>query len=75
MSVQQPPSILETNPYERHPQLSQTEGEVLWQYARLAQNVKDVRVDAFCQCLAEHFTDDAVVVRVRGCSWSRRRGG
>ncbi|KAJ3881331.1 DASH complex subunit Dad3-domain-containing protein [Lentinula edodes] len=37
-----PPSgtIFEQNPYENHPSLSAVEAEVLWEYAKLAQNVK-----------------------------------
>ncbi len=35
-------TIHETNPYEGHPNLSELEAEVLWEYARLAQNVKEV---------------------------------
>lgn len=37
-------TIFDTNPYEGHPNLSELEAEVLWQYAQLAQNVKEVRV-------------------------------
>lgn len=36
-------SVLETNPYEGHPNLSELEAEVLWQYAKLSQNIKEVR--------------------------------
>ena len=36
-------SIYETNPYEGHPNLSELEAEVLWQYAKLSQNIKEVR--------------------------------
>ena len=35
-------NVFETNPYEGHPGLSELEAEVLWQYAKLAQNVKEV---------------------------------
>ncbi|KAI0811219.1 DASH complex subunit Dad3-domain-containing protein [Irpex lacteus] len=35
-------TIHETNPYEGHPNLSELEAEVLWEYARLAQNVKEL---------------------------------
>lgn len=35
--------IFESNPYEGHPNLSELEAEVLWQYAKLAQNMKEVR--------------------------------
>ena len=40
-------TIFETNPYEGHPNLTELEAEVLWQYAQLAQNVKEVRVPTF----------------------------
>lgn len=36
-------TIFDANPYEGHPQLTELEAEVLWQYAKLAQNVKEVR--------------------------------
>lgn len=36
-------TTFDTNPYEGHPNLSELEAEVLWQYALLAQNVKEVR--------------------------------
>lgn len=35
--------VFENNPYEDHPHLSETEAEVLWQYAKLSQNIKEVR--------------------------------
>ncbi|KIY71031.1 hypothetical protein CYLTODRAFT_346672 [Cylindrobasidium torrendii FP15055 ss-10] len=35
-------SIFVTNPYEKHPQLSETEAEILWEYAKLAQTVKEI---------------------------------
>ncbi|KAI0780596.1 DASH complex subunit Dad3-domain-containing protein [Trametes elegans] len=35
-------SIYEANPYEGHPNLSELEAEVLWQYAKLSQNIKDL---------------------------------
>lgn len=51
MSVQSSStSIFENNPYERHPQLSETEAEVLWQYAKLSQNIKDVSLTPFKRC-------------------------
>ncbi|KAF9808860.1 hypothetical protein IEO21_07725 [Rhodonia placenta] len=34
--------IFESNPYEGHPNLSELEAEVLWQYAKLAQNMKEL---------------------------------
>jgi len=40
MSTQQPPQILDVNPYENHTELSQTESELLWEYAKLNQQLK-----------------------------------
>ncbi|ESK94130.1 dash complex subunit dad3 [Moniliophthora roreri MCA 2997] len=34
--------IFETNPYEDHPSLSPIESQVLWEYAKLAENVKQL---------------------------------
>ncbi|KAI0928996.1 hypothetical protein AcW1_006065 [Taiwanofungus camphoratus] len=34
--------VFESNPYEDHPHLSETEAEVLWQYAKLSQNIKEL---------------------------------
>lgn len=36
--------IFEVNPYENHPELTQTEAEVLWEYAKLNQRLKIVNV-------------------------------
>ncbi|KAJ8455171.1 hypothetical protein ONZ51_g12592 [Trametes cubensis] len=35
-------SIYDINPYEGHPNLSELEAEVLWQYAKLSQNIKEL---------------------------------
>ncbi|RPD66469.1 hypothetical protein L226DRAFT_454740 [Lentinus tigrinus ALCF2SS1-7] len=35
-------SVFETNPYEGHPNLTELEAEVLWQYAKLSQNIKEL---------------------------------
>ncbi|BEI81214.1 hypothetical protein CcaverHIS002_0203740 [Cutaneotrichosporon cavernicola] len=35
-------NISTTNPYADHPQLSTLEGEVLWEYAKLADKVKKI---------------------------------
>ncbi|KAF9780510.1 DASH complex subunit Dad3-domain-containing protein [Thelephora terrestris] len=32
--------IFDVNPYENHPELTQTEAEVLWEYAKLNQRLK-----------------------------------
>ncbi|KAH9981155.1 DASH complex subunit Dad3-domain-containing protein [Lactifluus volemus] len=34
--------IFSVNPYENHPSLTQIEAEVLWEYAKLNQHVKDL---------------------------------
>ena len=44
-SLPQPTDIFAINPYETHPGLSPLEAEVLWEYAKLAQNLKLVRPD------------------------------
>lgn len=36
--------VFTLNPYEGHPALSQLESDVLWEYAKLAQHVKIVRL-------------------------------
>ncbi|KAJ7224505.1 DASH complex subunit Dad3-domain-containing protein, partial [Mycena pura] len=35
-----PPDVFADNPYLNHPSLSPIESEVLWEYAKLAQNLK-----------------------------------
>jgi DASH complex subunit DAD3 len=42
MSSPPPPDIFAENPYLNHPNLSPIEVEVLWEYAKLAQNLKQV---------------------------------
>lgn len=34
--------IFDVNPYENHPELTQTEAKVLWEYAKLNQRLKIV---------------------------------
>jgi len=41
-TVTNPDSIFETNPYETHPSLSPLEADVLWEYAKLSQHVKEM---------------------------------
>ena len=36
--------ISEVNLYENHPELTQTEAELLWEYAKLNQRLKIVRL-------------------------------
>ena len=43
MSTALSSSVFETNPYEGQHNLSELEAEVLWQYAKLSQNIKEVR--------------------------------
>ncbi|KAJ7257875.1 DASH complex subunit Dad3-domain-containing protein [Mycena haematopus] len=40
MSSPPPPDVFVENPYLNHPSLSSIEAEVLWEYAKLAQNLK-----------------------------------
>jgi DASH complex subunit DAD3 len=35
--------IFSVNPYEDHPSLTQIEADLLWEYAKLNQHIKDVR--------------------------------
>ena len=39
--------IFSVNPYENHPSLTQIEADVLWEYAKLNQHIKDVRIYTF----------------------------
>ena len=39
-----PTQIFEVNPYESHSELTQTEAELLWEYAKLNQRLKVVSV-------------------------------
>jgi DASH complex subunit DAD3 len=43
MSTEGGIDLEEVNPYESHLELTRLEGEVLWEYAKLAKNVKNVR--------------------------------
>lgn len=36
-------NVDDINPYDGHPELSKIEADVLWEYAKLAKNVKTVR--------------------------------
>lgn len=47
MSTTATSAIFETNPYESHPSLSPLEADVLWEYAKLSQHIKEVRGGAF----------------------------
>ena len=48
MSTALSSSVFESNPYEGHPNLSELEAEVLWQYAKLSQNIKEVAFPSHC---------------------------
>ena len=37
--------IFTVNPYENHPGLTQVEADTLWEYAKLNQHIKDVRIE------------------------------
>ena len=37
-------AIFDANPYEAHPNLSPLEANVLWEYAKLSQHIKEVRI-------------------------------
>ncbi|KAJ8087961.1 hypothetical protein PM082_013512 [Marasmius tenuissimus] len=54
--------IFEQNPYEDHPSLSPTEAAVLWEYAKLAENVK--QLTAKTRSLTEE-PDERLVARLR----------
>jgi len=43
MSSPPPPDVFDENPYLNHPSLSPIEAEVLWEYAKLAQNLKQLK--------------------------------
>lgn len=46
MASAAPGEIFSENPYEGHPSLSELESQVLWEYAKLAQHIKQVRCPA-----------------------------
>ena len=51
MSTEAGIDLEDANPYEGHPELTKLEAEVLWEYAKLAKNVKSVcdrQLDASC---------------------------
>ncbi|KAF8136527.1 DASH complex subunit Dad3-domain-containing protein [Boletus edulis] len=35
-------SVFDQNPYDAHPALASTEADLLWEYAKLAQHIKDL---------------------------------
>lgn len=45
-------AIFDTNPYESHPSLSPLESDVLWEYAKLSQHIKEVRRRSNAICFA-----------------------
>ncbi|KAG8217669.1 DASH complex subunit Dad3-domain-containing protein, partial [Butyriboletus roseoflavus] len=54
--------VFDVNPYESHPALSTTEMELLWEYAKLAQHIKDLT--ATTKQLSEQ-PDHNLLVRLR----------
>ena len=50
-------TIFQVNPYEGHPSLTELEAEVLWEYAKLSQNLKEVREE---KCSLNVYTDSSV---------------
>ncbi|KAI0782227.1 DASH complex subunit Dad3-domain-containing protein [Abortiporus biennis] len=40
-------AVFESNPYEGHPNLTELEAEVLWQYAKLSQNIKELTAETW----------------------------
>jgi len=57
-----PDSIFEFNPYETHPSLSPTEADVLWEYAKLSQHIKDMTAQTRLLCEAP---DKNLLARLR----------
>lgn len=58
MSVTPPPApssasdpVFLNNPYTGHPSLTPLEADVLWEYAKLAANVKQVDISLLCKLL------------------------
>ncbi len=58
MSVTPPPApssasdpVFLNNPYTGHPSLTPLEADVLWEYAKLAANVKQVGINLLCGLL------------------------
>ena len=47
-------SVFEINPYENNPSLTALEAEVLWEYAKLSQNVNNFD----CSLRIESLTED-----------------
>ncbi|KAF8623507.1 hypothetical protein AX15_006290 [Amanita polypyramis BW_CC] len=54
--------IFAVNPYEGHPGLSQLDAEVLWEYAKLAQQIKLVHQKARS---LSHQPDQSMLARLR----------
>ncbi|KAI0256845.1 DASH complex subunit Dad3-domain-containing protein [Lactifluus subvellereus] len=54
--------IFTVNPYEDHPSLTQIEAEVLWEYAKLNQHIKDLVIQT--RSLSET-PDETMLKRLR----------
>jgi DASH complex subunit DAD3 len=59
--------IFSVNPYEDHPSLTQIEADVLWEYAKLNQHIKDVRF-VITTPIATAFTRSQLVIQTRTLS-------
>ncbi|KAJ7291056.1 DASH complex subunit Dad3-domain-containing protein [Mycena rebaudengoi] len=57
-----PPDIFLQNPYANNPGLSSIEAEVLWEYAKLAQHLKDIKQKT--RTLTEQ-PDETLLARLR----------
>jgi len=57
-----PPDVFADNPYANHPGLSSIESEVLWEYAKLAQHLKQLKQKT--RSLSEK-PDTALLARLR----------
>lgn len=59
--------IFSVNPYEDHPGLTQIEADVLWEYAKLNQHIKDVRF-VITTPIGIAFTCSQLVIQTRTLS-------
>ncbi|PCH37733.1 hypothetical protein WOLCODRAFT_65707 [Wolfiporia cocos MD-104 SS10] len=55
-------TVFKNNPYENHPDLSELEAEVLWQYAKLSQNIKELIAETR---LLSEAPDETLLKRLR----------
>jgi hypothetical protein len=60
--------IFSINPYENHPSLSQLEADVLWEYAKLNQHIKDVCLSSRVKPFQE-YSKGRFFLSPLSCSW------